>query len=76
MTLHKAQSETETGQFKAIFHAILGNKGSLAPSSTCLPLHGIQKLMNSHIYGVAPFLNRSPYEDGRLASAPDTECVY
>ena len=32
MTLHKAQSETETGQFKAIFHAILGNKGSLAPS--------------------------------------------
>ena len=60
MTLHKAQSETETGQFKAIFHVILGNKGSLAPSSTGLPLHGIQKLMNSHIYGVAPLLNRSP----------------
>ena len=76
MALHKAQYETETGQFKAIFHVILGNKGSLAPSSTCLPLHGIQKLMNSHIYGVAPLLNRSPYEDGRLASAPDTECVY
>ena len=76
MTLHKAQSETETGQFTAIFHAILGNKGSLAPSSTCLPLHGIQKLMNSHIYGVAPLLNWSPYKDGRLASAPDTKCVY
>ena len=75
MKLQNAQSESETGKFKAIFHASLGNKDSLAPSSTCLLLHGIQ-LMNSHIYGVAPLLNRSPYENGWLASAPDTECVY